>query len=328
MQHNGVLIEQQIDQTLLKGSVIDLKTVGEKEIHIRIPNNVSLNLPLQMLNVLEQGQNLQTKAVIEIGHNSKVQLIHCDDSFGTQATSSLNRIDVYLSENASFDYYKMENINNESSLSTEVNFHLSQGANLTTYGFSLNGKKICNTLNIFLNEPYAQANLNGLYLMDKQQEIETIVNVNHKAEMCHSSQLFKGILDDTAHATFLGHVNVGYGAKGTEAMQINKNILLTDKAKVNTRPFLEIYNDDVKCSHGSTIGQLDDEALFYLRSRGISMLSAKMLLMYAFCQEVLTTSNIEPLKESLEQIIKMRLAGELSACENCAFQCSAAHKPI
>jgi Fe-S cluster assembly protein SufD len=321
-QHNGILIDHQKDDS---GVIIDSRIIDNKPtIYIQIPDGLHLKLPLQMLNVLEQGQNLQTKALIKLGQDSKVQFIHCDDSFGTQSTNSVNTIDVFLAANACFDYYKMENINNDSSIKTDVNFHLSQNSQLTTYGFSLNGKQICNTLNIFLNEPHAQADLNGLYLMDKQQSVETIINVFHKAQMCRSNQLFKGILDDAARANFLGHVYVDYGSRGTLAMQTNKNILLTDKAKVNTRPFLEIYNDDVKCSHGATIGQLDDDALFYLRSRGISFPSARMLLMYAFCQEVLASCGIAPLKESLEQIIKMRLQGELLACANCVFQCPAA----
>ena len=158
--------------------------------------------------------------------------------------------------------------------------------------------------------------------MDKQQETETEINVYHHKPNCTSNQLFKGILDDVAKASFVGHVFVDYGASGTVALQNNKNMLLTDKAKVNTRPFLEIYNDDVKCSHGATIGQLNADALFYLRTRCISERSAKMLLMYAFCEDVLSKSDIEELKESLGDLIKRRLQGELTACGNCVFQCS------
>ncbi|MDR1847074.1 MAG: Fe-S cluster assembly protein SufD [Bacteroidales bacterium] len=292
---------------------------------IEIPDNIHLKLPLQMVNVLSDKQDIQTQTQIRIGKGSKVQFIHCDDSLGEQEAKSVNAIDVFLDTDSAFDYYKMENLNNDSSIETNVNFHLSQGSQLTTYGFSLNGRHIGNMLNVYLNEPHSTADLNGLYLMDRQQKVETVVNVFHMAETCRSKQLFKGILDDAAQATFLGHVFVNHASKGTEAMQINKNILLTDKAKVNARPFLEIYNDDVKCSHGATTGQLDEDAMFYLRSRGISFRSARMLLMYAFCREVLTTSNIEPLKESIGEIIKMRLQGELSACTNCVFQCAAAH---
>jgi Fe-S cluster assembly protein SufD len=193
---------------------------------------------------------------------------------------------------------------------------------LTTFGLSLNGKLIRNKIMVNFNDEYAVADLNGLYLMDKQQESETEINVYHNKPNCSSNQLFKGILDDVAKSSFVGHVYVDYGARGTTAMQNNKNMLLTDKAKVNTRPFLEIYNDDVKCSHGATIGQLNADALFYLRTRCISERSAKMLLMYAFCEDVLSKSDIEELKESLGDLIKKRLQGELTACGNCVFQCS------
>jgi Fe-S cluster assembly protein SufD len=291
-------------------------------LQIEIPENKHLKLPLQIVNILSENATIKSKLRISVGKNSKVQFIHCDDSYDSHPTTSVNTIDVLLDDDAIFDYYKMENLNNDSIIETDVNFHLQEGSQLSTYGFSLNGKQIRNTLNVFLNKPHAEAHLNGLYLMDKQQEVEIKVNVRHNAENCISNQLFKGILDDSAKANFLGHVFVDFNSKGTSAMQTNRNILLTDKAKVNTRPFLEIYNDDVKCSHGATIGQLDEDALFYLRSRGISLKSAKMLLMYAFCQEVLAYSSIEALRESISGIIKMRLQGELSACANCVFQCS------
>ncbi|MDR1724919.1 MAG: Fe-S cluster assembly protein SufD [Bacteroidales bacterium] len=316
--HNGVFVG---------GRAISENVIckNEKDIFvIEIPENKVLSLPLQMVNTLYDGKQTQTKMIIRVGSQSKVQFIHCDDSCDEQSSTSFNTIDILLAANSSFDYYKMENINNDSSITTEVNFNLAQGSKLKTYGFSLNGKQVTNTLNVFLNEPYAEVRLNGLYLMDKQQEVSTYVNVRHNAADCHSNQLFKGILDDSAKARFVGHVFVDYGAKNTEAMQTNKNILLTDKAKINTKPFLEIYNDDVKCSHGATIGQLDEEAMFYLRSRGISFRSARMLLMYAFCQEILLENTIAPLGESISEIIKLRLQGELSACCDCVFQCAQA----
>ena len=136
------------------------------------------------------------------------------------------------------------------------------------------------------------------------------------------NELFKGIMDDTASGVFNGHVLVRRDAQKTNAFQRNKNILLTDKAKVNSKPFLEIYADDVKCSHGATVGQLDTEAMFYIRSRGISEDSARMLLMYAFCDEIIQKITVEPLKHRLEDMVKKRLRGELSVCAQCVLHCS------
>jgi Fe-S cluster assembly protein SufD len=229
---------------------------------------------------------------------------------------------VVLNDGASLDYYKLENINDFSSIYTNVNFTLGKDSALKTFGLSLNGQITSNKINVTFTQRGASADLNGLYLIDKQQKSSTEVKVMHCSPDCTSRQLFKGIADDVSQADFQGHIFVDYGAKGTEALQSSKNMQLTDKAKVNTQPFLEIYNDDVKCSHGATVGQLDKEALFYLKSRGISDRSAKMLLMYAFCEEVLAKSDIVELKESLGDLIKRRLNGELLSCGECVFQCS------
>jgi Fe-S cluster assembly protein SufD len=162
--------------------------------------------------------------------------------------------------------------------------------------------------------------------MDRKQHIDNMVYVKHNHPYCVSNELFKGILDDSATGAFNGHVYVGKDAYKTNAFQSNKNILLTDKAKANSKPFLEIYNDDVKCSHGSTVGQLDYEAMFYLRSRGISEHNAKMLLMYAFADEIIQKITIEPLKFRLEDMVKKRLRGELSVCDQCVLHCSQPEK--
>jgi Fe-S cluster assembly protein SufD len=145
--------------------------------------------------------------------------------------------------------------------------------------------------------------------------------VLHHAPDCTSRQLYKGIADDEAHAAFNGHIIVQKDAQRTTASQINKNIALTDEAHIQTHPFLEIYADDVKCSHGATVGQLDEDALFYIRSRGICQKNARMLLMFAFANEVVQTVKIEALRDRLSQMIQQRLKGELHICAQCALHC-------
>jgi len=147
------------------------------------------------------------------------------------------------------------------------------------------------------------------------------VFIDHKKPNCYSNELFKGILDEGASAAFNGHVLVRKDAQKTNAFQRNKNILLTDTAKINTKPFLEIYADDVKCSHGATVGQLDPDALFYLKSRGICERNAKMLLMHAFGSEIANKISIEALQERIENMIIKRLKGELSICDQCVLHC-------
>ena len=295
-------------------------------LRIEVKANCEVELPLQIMNLMSKGSNtgMVSSNSIKLNAGARLKLLHCDDSMPDAACNQTNSLDVEIGRGAALDYYKLENINDFSTIDTTVNFTLERDASLKTFGLSLNGKRISNKINVKFLEEGGRADLNGLYLMDKQQHSLTEVDVHHSCANCYSEQLFKGIVDDSAKADFLGHIFVDYGACGTQAMQNSKNMQLTDKSKVNTRPFLEIYNDDVKCSHGATVGQLDKEALFYLRTRGISSRSAKMLLMYAFCEEVLSKSDIKELKESLGDLIKRRLQGELTSCGDCVFQCSKA----
>lgn len=300
---------------------IKIETTSEG-LNIEVAKGCEITMPLQIQNMMSGKANAQSLNRIKIGEGASLKLLHCDDSTPETACTLHNKLFVELGNGAKFDYYKLENINDLSSIDTDVEFVLGKDAFLRTFGLSLNGKRISNKLNVTFEQEGATADLNGLFLMDKQQHSSTEVKVWHKVANCTSHQLFKGIADDVARADFEGHILVDYNAHGTVALQSSKNMQLTDKAKINTRPILEIYNDDVKCSHGATVGQLDKEALFYLKTRGISDRSAKMLLMYAFCEEVLAKSDIKELKDNLGDLIKRRLKGELSSCGDCVFQCS------
>jgi len=164
--------------------------------------------------------------------------------------------------------------------------------------------------------------------MDRKQHIDNYVTVDHASPDCISNELFKGILDEHATGVFNGHILVERNAQRTNAYQNNRNLLLTDTAKINSKPFLEIYNDDVKCSHGSTTGQLDEQAMFYLRQRGIGEDNARMLLMFAFADEVVSRIAIEALRTRTEDMVKKRLQGELQICEQCVLHCSTPEHPV
>jgi Fe-S cluster assembly protein SufD len=170
-----------------------------------------------------------------------------------------------------------------------------------------------------LDENYAETSLKGLYLLDKTQKLRNDVKLNHNVSNCKSRQLFKGILDDSADAEFNGHIFVARDAQQTEAYQSNKNLLLTDKTKIKTQPFLEIYADDVKCSHGASTGQLDKEAIFYMQQRGISKKNATSLLMFAFANEITSDIEINSLNLYVQNLIRRRLNGEELKCESCGI---------
>jgi Fe-S cluster assembly protein SufD len=297
---------------------------------VYIPDNVVLEKPVQMISIINHQENLllQNRNLVILGKNSHMTLVMCDDSTNHQASFNNSVTEVFLDENASFDHYKLQNLNNQSTLLNSTYFHQESGSKLSTYAITLNGGLIRNYTGIKLNGRGADAQINGLYLVDRKQHVDNRVFVEHAVPDCTSNELFKGILDDEASAVFNGHVLVQKDAQRTNAYQQNRNILLTDKATVNTRPFLEIYADDVKCSHGATVGQLDTEALFYLRSRGICMASSRLLLMYAFAAEVFGKMTLEPLKNRIDEMIKQRLRGELHVCETCVLHCANQEKEI
>ena len=299
-------------------------------VFIYVPDNVVIEKPIQMINIMHPSENLMlhNRNLIIVGKNSKLSLVHCDDSTNHQASFNNSLTEVFIDKGAHIDYYKLQNLNNDSTLLNSTYFHQERDSRLMINSISLNGGLIRNYAHVSLNGPHAGADIFGLYLMDKKQHIDNQVSVHHASPDCRSNEMFKGVMDDEASGVFNGHVLVNRDAQRTNAFQNNRNILLTDKAKVNTQPFLEIYADDVKCSHGATVGQLDAEALFYLRSRGLSEASARLLLMYAFAAEIINKIGIDALRNRIDDMVKKRLRGELSICDRCVLHCSQPEQEI
>ena len=185
-------------------------------------------------------------------------------------------------------------------------------------GVTLNNGLTRNNVNIKLSGEYAETHLSGMVIADKAQHVDNHSFIDHASANCQSSELFKYVLNDEATGVFAGRILVREGAQKTAAFQSNKNICATSQAKMYTKPQLEIYADDVKCSHGATVGQLDETALFYLRSRGISQSEARMLLMFAFTNDVIEQIRLESLKDRLKHLVEKRFRGELAKCSSCA----------
>ncbi len=299
-------------------------------VFIFVPDNVQSPKPVQLINVIQHEENLflQSRNLIVVGANARLSLVHCDDSYNHQASFSNIVTEVHVGEHGVMDHYKLQNINNNSTLVSSVYFRMDASACLESHYISLNGGLIRNNIRVLFNGAHGNAKIFGLYLMDRKQLTDNQVFIDHAFPDCTSSETFKGILDEHARAIFNGHVLVRRDATKTDARQSNKNILLTDTARVNSKPFLEIYNDDVKCSHGSTTGQLDQESMFYLRQRGIGEETARMLLMFAFADEIVAKIAIPQLRQRIEDMVKKRLQGELQICEQCVLHCSTPEHPV
>lgn len=310
-------------------SFVDLNTALVQDgVFIYVPKGVEASKTLQIIKLIDRNTStfVQSRLLIILEANSKLSLMHCDDSINHHSSLVNTVTEVIVGENAQFELYKLQNLNDDSALVNSTFIKQAANSNIKTNTLTFNCGMIRNNIEVSLDGEGAHADVLGLYLMDKQQHVDNQIRINHNSPNCTSNELFKGILDDKATAVFNGYIYVKKDAQKTSAYQNNKNILLKPTATINTMPFLEIYADDVKCSHGATIGQLDQEAMFYLRSRGISADNSRMLLLYAFAADVINNISIEGLRTRIDDMVKKRLRGELSVCEKCVLHCGTPEK--
>ncbi|MGE5431151.1 MAG: Fe-S cluster assembly protein SufD, partial [Syntrophomonadaceae bacterium] len=207
-------------------------------------------------------------------------------------------------ENSVLNYFKIQNESDSAFHISRLQVRQDRASSFNSFAFTYGGSLVRNDLNAVLGGEYAEANLNGLYLAEGKRHIDNHTVIDHAVPHCNSNELYKGILDDKGRGVFNGKVVVRKDAQKTQAYQSNKNLLLSRNAKIDTKPQLEIFADDVKCSHGATVGQLNEEAVFYLQSRGVGIEAAQSILINAFASDVTDLINIEQLKETVnEQIL-------------------------
>ncbi|MCX6309847.1 MAG: SufD family Fe-S cluster assembly protein, partial [Bacteroidia bacterium] len=191
-------------------------------------------------------------------------------------------------------------------------------SSLLMNGITLQNGQTRNNIDVKLAGEYAETNLSGMALADQNHVVDNHLFVDHVSPRCTSRELYKYVLDDTARGVFGGRILVRKNAQKTAAYQSNKNLCSTREARMFTKPQLEIYADDVKCSHGTATGQIDEKALFYMRSRGISEVEARLLLKFAFTADVIDNIRLEPLKDRMKMLVEKRFRGELAKCAGCA----------
>ncbi len=307
----------------LNGLVALNTALAQDGMFIYVPDGVEMDKTIQIVNVTQKNDYVlvHNRNLVVMGKYSKLRLVHCDDSTNHETSFTNSVTEVYLDEGADLDHYKLQNLNDNSTLVNTSFFEQEAHSNLSTNAITLNGGMIRNEAHVKLMGSQSNADVLGLYLVDKAQHVDNQVKIDHAVSDCTSNQHFKGIVDDNAHSVFNGHILVRKDAQRTQAYQNSKNIAITDKAMIDAKPFLEIYADDVTCSHGATVGQLDDEAMFYLKTRGLNEDDARLLLMYAFAADIVNHIRIEPLKDRIDDLVKKRLRGELSVCDQCVLHC-------
>jgi len=290
---------------------------------IYIPDSVVINKPIQIINLLRSEEDLYVtqRNLVVVGKNAQVKLMFCDHTLAVHSYIANYLTEVYLSEDAVVDIYGIQNQHNGTAYLNGLFVRQERNAQLITNTISLHGGITRNHLHVELQGEHANASLFGLTLTDKDQHSDFFTSIEHAHPACHSNQIFKNILDDNSTGAFTGRIHVMPGAKKTEAYQRNNSVLMTKAAKMNTKPQLVIDNDDVKCSHGATIGQVNEEALFYLQTRGINEAEARLMLMFAFAHEVLANIRVEQLRQSIDRLVNKRLRGEVSRCHDCKLEC-------
>ncbi len=285
-----------------------------------VPKGVVLEKPLQLVNILygEVAMLANRRIVVIVEEQAQAKLLVCDHTLGKANYLANQVVELFVGENASLHYYDLEENDTDTTRICTNYLSMAANANVVVNGITLNNGTTRNDYQVVFAGEGAHVDLCGMAIADGCQTVDNYVNVDHAVPYCSSNELFKYILNDKANGSFCGRILVRPDAQKTAAYQSNKNLCLTPEARMYTKPQLEIYADDVKCSHGASVGQLDAQALFYMQTRGISKVEARLLLMYAFASDVLDFIAVDSLKERLTFLVERRLRGDSSKCGGCA----------
>jgi len=304
--------------------MVALNTVWAKDgFFLYVPKNTEIKDPIQIINLLQNDADTMVtqRNFIYVEEGANVQVLLCDHTLDLKKYLSNSVTEIFAEKNASVEFYTLQNQHNNTTNINSVFVHQERDSRVTTHTASLHGGFIRNNLKFVLDGENAEANMFGMAFMDHKQHVDNFTQVVHAKPHCQSNQLYKNVLDDEATGAFSGRIHVVRDAQKTNAFQRNNNLLLTDSATMQTKPQLIIDADDVKCSHGATVGQIDENALFYLRARGIDLDKARLMMMNAFAHEVIQEISMEPLRNRIDDLVDKRLKGEVARCHDCAYNC-------
>ena len=295
--------------------------LAQDGILVYIPAGVAVEKPIQLVNLLRANSPVMTnrRALIIVEPGAQAKMLVCDHT-QSDGIDFLNTqvVEVIVGKGATFDLYDLEEASERTRRVSSVWVRQAAESNVLINGITLTNGTTRNDYHIEIEGEHAETRLLGMAIGSNSQHIDNHTYIGHNVGYCHSNELFKYVLDDEATGAFTGKILVAPGSPRTEAYQSNRNICASNTAKMYTKPQLEIYTDDVKCGHGSTVGQLDQEAMFYMQTRGISCHEARTLLMQAFMSDVIDGVRLEALKGRLHHLVEKRFAGTLAQCGTCA----------
>ena len=313
-RHYGQLARTEEDAVTALNTLL-----AQDGLFVYVPKGIVVEKPIQLVNILRADVNFMAnrRVLIIVEDNAQARILACDHTTDEVDFLATQVIEVFVGRGASFELYELE----ESTPRTTrlSNLYVQQGADSRVHinDITLVGGTTRNTTRVTLAGRGAHIDLCGMAIADKQQHVDNHTFLDHAVSDCTSHELYKYVLDDEATGAFAGKVLVREGAQHTDSQQTNRNLCLTRQARMYTQPQLEIYADDVKCSHGATVGQLNEDALFYMQQRGISFGEARQLLMRAFVGEVIDGVGLEALRDRLHHLVEKRFRGELGKCGDC-----------
>ena len=298
----------------------DLNTMlAQDGLYVYVPKGVKVDRAIQVINILRCDVDLMVnrRVLIVLEEGAEIKMLFCDHAADDRNFLATQVIEAYVGDNASLDLYCLEETHAKNVRVSNVYIDQQANSRVNHNVITLHNGVTRNKLDLTFSGEGAECSCYGCVIADKQQHVDNNTLITHHAPHCTSSELYKYVLDDRATGAFAGRVLVEPGAQKTTSQMTNQNLTATREARMYTQPMLEIYADDVKCSHGSTVGQLNDAALFYMRQRGIPLPEAKLLLQNAFINEVIDKMRLEPLRDRLHYLVEKRFRGELNKCEGC-----------
>ena len=286
---------------------------------VYVPKNVKVERAIQVINILRSDVDLMVnrRVLIVVEEGAEIKMLFCDHAADDRHFLATQVIEAYVGQNASLDLYCLEETHHKNVRVSNVYIDQQRSSRVNHNVITLHNGTTRNKLDLTLSGEGAECACYGCVIGDKHQHVDNNTLITHRATHCTSNELYKYVLDEHATGAFAGRVLVEQGAQKTTSQMTNQNLTASKEARMYTQPMLEIYADDVKCAHGSTVGQLNDAALFYMRRRGISLKEAKVLLQNAFINEVIDKMQLVPLRDRLHHLVEKRFRGELNKCEGC-----------
>ncbi len=301
-------------------AVTSLNTMlAQDGLYVYVPQGVVLDRAIQIINILRSDVDLMVnrRVLIIVEEGAEAKFLFCDHAADDRHFLTTQVIEAFVGENANLDLYCLEETHAKNVRVSNVYIDQQANSRVNHNVITLHNGITRNKLDLHLSGEGAECFCNGCVIADKQQHVDNNTLITHHVPHCTSQELYKYVLNDEAVGAFAGKVYVAKDAQKTSSQMTNQNLCATKKARMYTQPMLEIYADDVKCAHGSTVGQLNDAAMFYMRQRGIPEKEARLLLQNAFVNEVIDQMELEPLRDRLHYLVEKRFRGELNKCEGC-----------